>query len=90
MQQVEQEEEHVTQRNNKYNHKKTRYELRRRELLATRIVQTEVKANNTVDRYGYVPTLKDTNNFRLMYENCNSLGVFAGDDKITHLNKLVR
>ena len=49
-----------------------------------------MKANNTVDRYVYVPTQKDTNTFWLMYENWNSLGVFAGDDKITHLNKLVK
>ena len=54
------------------------------------MVQSEVKANNAEDRYGYVPAQKDSNTFRLLYENWNSLGVFAGDDKTTNLNKLVK
>ena len=54
------------------------------------MVQSEVKANNAEDRYGYVPAQKDSNTVRLLYENWNSLGVFAGDDKTTNLNKLVK
>ena len=54
------------------------------------MVQSEVKARNAEHRYGYVLAQKDSNTFRLLYENWNSLGVFAGDDKTTNLNKLVK
>ena len=33
-----------------------KYELRQKELVATRLVQSEVKANKAEDLYGYVPT----------------------------------
>ena len=50
----------------------------------------EIKKLETEERYGYFPLEKPNDDYRILFENWNSLGVFTGNDKINKIDGLVK